>query len=60
MTAFNPLPLMRILGSSNSVANKDVMLKIFTNGDTITRLHYEQFLLFAQCFQKLSVVDLSK
>ena len=31
----NPLPHMPILGSSNSAANKDVMSKIWTNGDTI-------------------------
>ena len=33
---FNPLPDMPILGSSNSAANKDMMSKIWTNGDTIT------------------------
>ena len=33
---FNPLPVMPILGSSNSAANKDLMTKIGTNGDTIT------------------------
>ena len=32
---FNSLPYMTILDSSNSVANKDMMLKIWTNGDTI-------------------------
>ena len=31
----NYLPHMPILGSSNSVANKDMMSKILTNGDTI-------------------------
>ena len=31
----NPLPDMPILGSSNSAANKDMMSKIWTNGDTI-------------------------
>ena len=31
----HPLPDMPILGSSNSAANKDMMLKIQTNGDTI-------------------------
>ena len=31
----NPLPHMPILGSSNSAANKDMMSKILTNGDTI-------------------------
>ena len=64
---------MPILGSSNSAAKKkDMLSKIWTNEDTITQLsskknvgkeetaHYEQFLLFPQCFQKLSVVDVSK
>ena len=32
--SFNPLPRMPILGSSNSVANKDMMSKIWTNGNT--------------------------
>ena len=31
----NPLPHMPILGSSNSVANTDMMSKILTNWDTI-------------------------
>ena len=31
----NPLPDMPILGSSNSAACKDIMSKIWTNGDTI-------------------------
>ena len=31
----NPLPHMPILGSSNSAANKDMMSKILSNGDTI-------------------------
>ena len=31
----NPLPDMQILGSSNSVANKDTMSELWTNGDTI-------------------------
>ena len=59
---------MPILGSSNSAANKDMMSKILTNGvqfsDCVENIvgkeeiaHYEQFLLFPQCFQKLSVVD---
>ena len=71
LLVINPLPDMPILGFSNSVANKDMMSKIWTNGDTILSLsrnivgkgeiaHYEQFLLFPQCFQKLSVVDASK
>ena len=32
---FNPVPHMAILGSSNSVANTDMMSKIWTKGDTI-------------------------
>ena len=53
-------------GSSNSAANEDMMSKIWTNGDIIVEqktlwekgeiAHCEQFLLFPQCFQKLSVV----
>ena len=31
----NPLPYMPILGSSNSAPNRDMMSKIWTNGDTI-------------------------
>ena len=31
----NPLPDMPILGFSNSAANKDMMSKIWINGDTI-------------------------
>ena len=31
----NPLPDMPIFGSSNSMANKDIMKKIWTNGDTV-------------------------
>ena len=33
--SINPLPHMPILDSSNSAANKDMMSKILTNGDTI-------------------------
>ena len=32
---FNPLPDMPILGFSSSAANKDMMSKMMTNGDTI-------------------------
>ena len=46
------LPHMPILGSSNSAAENIV-------GKEEIAL-YEQFLLFPQCFQKLSVVDASK
>ena len=31
----NPLPHLPISGSTNSEANKDMMSKIWTNGDTI-------------------------
>ena len=31
----NPLPHMPISGSSNSAANKDMMSKLLTNGNTI-------------------------
>ena len=67
---FNPLTDKPILGSSNSAGNKDVMSEIWANGNTIILLsrkhcageiaHYQQFLLFPHCFQKLSVVDASK
>ena len=60
---------MPILGSSNSAAN--MMSKIWINGVELSDLVenivgkgdsacYEQFLIFPQCFQKLSVVDVSK
>ena len=35
---FIPLPDMPILDSSNSTANKNMMSKIWTNGDTVIRL----------------------
>ena len=68
---FNPVTYMPILGSFNSSASKDMMSKIGTNGDTIPDLvenivgkeeiaHLEQFLLFPQCFHRLSAVDASK
>ena len=56
----NPSPDMSILGFSNSAANNDLMSKVRTNGDAIiwfSGKHYEQFLLFSQCFRKLLVVD---
>ena len=34
----NPLPNVPILGSSNSASNKDMMSKIWTNGETIISL----------------------
>ena len=62
----NPLPHMPVFGPSDSAANKDIMSKILTN-DLVENIvgkeeiaHYEQFLLFPQCFQKLSVVDALK
>ena len=33
--SINPLPHMAILGSTNSAANRDMMSKIWINGDTI-------------------------
>ena len=64
---------MPISGSSSSEANKDRCQKYgqIINGDTVIWssknivgkgeiARYEQFLLFPQCFQKLSVVDVSK
>ena len=62
---------MSILGSSNSAANKDVdkrmakwgysyLLRVENmvgKGDIASN---KQFLLFPQCFQKLSAVDASK
>ena len=35
---FNPLSHMPILGSTNLAANKDIMSKIWTNGDSIIRV----------------------
>ena len=35
---FNPLPHMPILGSSNSAANKDMVSKILTDGETVITL----------------------
>ena len=68
---FNPLPHMPILGSSNSAANEKTMSKIWRNGiqlsDCVENIvekeitaDHKQFLLFPQCFQKLSVADASK
>ena len=63
---------MPILGSSNSKAKKkDMMSKFRQMGIQLSDLvenivgkeeiaHYEQFLLFPRCFQKLSVVDVLK
>ena len=67
----NPLPHKPILGSYNSAVNKDMMSKIWKNGVQLPYwvenilgkgeiARYKQFLLFPQCFQKLSVVDVSK
>ena len=38
LVVFKPLPHMPILGSFNSAANKDMMSKTLTTGDTIFRL----------------------
>ena len=62
---------MPILGFFSSAANKDMISKIWTNGvqlsDRVENIvgkgeiaRHEQFLLFPLCFQKLSVVDVSK
>ena len=63
---------MSILGSSNSAANKRLDVKNMTKwgyNDLIFFLkivgkgeiaRYEQFLLFSQCFKKMSVVDVSE
>ena len=62
---------MLLLGSSNSMANKFMRSKIWTNGiqlsDGVENFSgkgeialYEQFFFFPQCLQKLSVVDASK
>ena len=67
-----PLPHMPILESLSSVTNVNMMSKIMEKWSTIIRLsskhcgkrrkfaHYEQFLLFPQCFQKISGFDASK
>ena len=55
---------MQILGSLNSAANIDMMSKMGIQlSDWVENIvgkgeiaRYEQFLLFPQCFQKLSVV----
>ena len=62
---------MPILDFSNSAGNKDIYQKYGQMGiqlsDWVENIvgkgeiaRYEQFLLFPQCFQKLSVVDKSK
>ena len=71
MKSFNPLPHMPILGSFNSAANKDMMSKLLTNGDSVfwlSRKHcgkrrnclLRAISSFPQYFQKLSVVDALK
>ena len=58
---------MPVLGFFNPAANKDMISEILTNRIQFSDLvenfvgkeeiaRYEQFLLFPQCFQKLSVV----
>ena len=62
---------MQILGSTNSAANKNMLSKIWPNTvqlpDSLENMVgkeeiacFKQFLLFLECFQKLSVVDASK
>ena len=62
---------MPIFSTSNLAANKDMMAKIWTNGDTIICLSrnivgkeknacHEQFIIFPQSFQKYAVVDVLK
>ena len=57
---------MPILGFTNSAANKDMIAKIWTYGDTIicsSEKHSEKSgncWLWAPYFQKLSVVDVLK
>ena len=67
----NSLTHMPILGSSTVAVNKDMMSKTWTDGDQLSDwienivgkgeiACYDQFFLFLQCLQKLSVVDASK
>ena len=62
---------MPVIGSSNSVVNKNIMSKYWQTAiefsDWVENIvekeeiaRYEQFLLFPQCFQKLCVVDTSE
>ena len=39
MSLFNPSPDLSILGPFSSTANKDMMTKIWTNGDTVSNLN---------------------
>ena len=68
---FNALPHLQILGSSDLVANKDMMSKIWTNGDKINCLSRKHcgkrrngslraIFPFPQCFQKQFFVDALK
>ena len=38
-----PLPEMPVLGSSNSAANKDMISKMWTNGDTVGKVEIASF-----------------
>ena len=71
LMSVNPLPHLPIFRSSSSAANKAMMAKIWTNGDTInclSRKHcgkrkncsLEAISFFPQCFQKQSVADVLK
>ena len=65
----SPLPDMPIVDSSNLAAKKDMMSKIWTNGETIiSKKHCGErrnwslraIFLFPQYFQRLSATDASK
>ena len=68
---FNPLPDVPILGLSSAAANKDMVARLWTNGDTIiclSRKHcgkrrscsLQAISPFPTMFQKQSVVDALK
>ena len=68
----DPSPHLPIFGSFNSAVDKDMMSKVLTKleiqfSDGVEKnvgkeeiAHFEQFLLFPQCFQNLSVVHVLK
>ena len=62
---------MAIFGFTSSAGNRDMMSKKWINGELLSDwvenivgkgelARYEQFILFPQCLQKLSVVDSPK
>ena len=71
-STFNPLPHVPILGSVPIQQQKKIRCQKYGHmgiqlSDIVENIvgeeeiaRYEQFLLFPQCFQKLSVVDASK